>query len=169
MVHAPRAGTAAAAPLPQGFEPSDFLLGRRGAGRPVRGVAGGKVKVGQTIAFCGLSCFAKLRHLHHAAPSNQPAGYTEGAATFPMDDANKPDRIESIERILQQVAAAQQRTQERHEALAETVELLTRDAQQDAENIRKDAENIRALARNSQILHDSIKGLQTRSEEHTSE
>jgi hypothetical protein len=63
-----------------------------------------------------------------------------------MNDARKPDRIESIERIL-------------HEALAETVELLTRDVQQDAENIR-------ALARNSQILHDSIKGLQTIAEAH---
>ncbi|MGA3019961.1 MAG: hypothetical protein ABSF62_22815 [Bryobacteraceae bacterium] len=83
-----------------------------------------------------------------------------------MSDASKPDRIEGIERILQQVAAAQQRSQERHEALAETVELLTRDVQQDAENIRKDAENIRALARNSQILHDSIKGLQTIAEAH---
>ena len=78
-----------------------------------------------------------------------------------MDNANQPDRIEGIERILQQVAAAQQRSQERHEALAETVELLTRDVQQDAENIRKDAENIRTLARNSQILHDSIKALET--------
>ena len=71
-----------------------------------------------------------------------------------MNNANQPDRIETIERILQQVAAAQQRSQERHEALAETVELLTRDVQQDAENIR-------TLARNSQILHDSIKALET--------
>ncbi len=36
--------------------------------------------------------------------------------------------------------------------MTETVELLTRDVQQDAENIR-------ALARNSEILHDSIKSL----------
>src|ERR1017187_9725292 len=81
MVHAPRAGTPAAKPLPESFEPANFLLGRRGAGRPVRGVAGGKVKVGQTIAFRGLSCFAKLRHLHHAAPK-PTRGYTEGAATL---------------------------------------------------------------------------------------
>jgi hypothetical protein len=56
------------------------------------------------------------------------------------------ERFERIESILD-------RTQERHQALAETVELLTREVQQDAENIR-------ALARNSQILHDSIKSLE---------
>jgi hypothetical protein len=69
-----------------------------------------------------------------------------------MSNSNQPDRLEAIEHILQQVAVAQQRSQDRHEALAETVELLTRDVQQDAENIR-------TLARNSQILHDSIKSL----------
>jgi hypothetical protein len=62
-------------------------------------------------------------------------------------------RFEAIESVLDKVAAAQRRSQERHEALAETVEILTRDVQQDAENIR-------ALARNSQILHDSIKSLE---------
>ena len=71
-----------------------------------------------------------------------------------MNNANQPDRIETIERILQQVAAAQQRSQERHQALAQTVELLTHDVQQDAENIRP-------LALNSQVLHDSIKALET--------
>ena len=71
-----------------------------------------------------------------------------------MNNANQPDRIETIERILQQVAAAQQRSQERHQALAQTVELLTHDVQQDAENIR-------SLALNSQVLHDSIKALET--------
>jgi len=63
-------------------------------------------------------------------------------------------RLKAIERILQQVSTAQQRSQERHEALAETVEILTAD-------VRQDGENIRALARNAQILHDSIKALET--------
>ena len=65
-----------------------------------------------------------------------------------------PDRLEAIESILHQLATAQQRSQERHEALAETVQLLTADVQQDAANIR-------ALARNAQTLHDSIKALET--------
>jgi hypothetical protein len=63
------------------------------------------------------------------------------------------ERIAAIEDILHKLAAAQQRSQERHEALTQTVELLTNDVQQDAENIR-------ALARNSQIFHDSIKALE---------
>jgi len=78
-----------------------------------------------------------------------------------MNSADQPDRLQEIQKILDQVAAAQQRSQERHQALAETVQLLTRDVQQDAENIRKDGENIRTLARNSQILHDSIKSLES--------
>ena len=70
-------------------------------------------------------------------------------------ETNTPNpRLEAVEMILQQLAAAQQRSQERHEALAETVQRLTADVQQDAANIR-------ALARNSQILHDSIKALET--------
>lgn len=64
------------------------------------------------------------------------------------------DRLLAIENILQEVALAQKRSQERHEALAESVHMLSADVQQDAENIR-------ALARNSQILHDSIKALET--------
>jgi hypothetical protein len=64
------------------------------------------------------------------------------------------DRLSEIANILHDLAAAQQRSQERHDALAETVQLLTADVQQDAENIR-------TLARNSQILHDSIKALET--------
>jgi hypothetical protein len=76
-----------------------------------------------------------------------------------MTTDERPDRLEAIESILLQLATAQQRSQERHEALAETVELLTRDVQQDAENIR-------VLARNSQILHDSIKSLETISAAH---
>jgi hypothetical protein len=63
------------------------------------------------------------------------------------------ERIAAIEDILHKVASAQQRTQERHEALTQAVELLTND-------VRQDTENIRALARNSQILHDSIKALE---------
>ena len=63
------------------------------------------------------------------------------------------ERIAAIEEILHKVASAQQRTQERHEALTQAVELLTND-------VRQDTENIRALARNSQILHDSIKALE---------
>jgi septal ring factor EnvC (AmiA/AmiB activator) len=63
------------------------------------------------------------------------------------------ERIAAIEELLHKLAAAQQRSQERHEALTETVQLLTSDVQQDAENIR-------ALARNAQILHDSIKALE---------
>ena len=65
-----------------------------------------------------------------------------------------PGRLESIEAILHQIAAAQQRSLERHDALAETVQMLRADVQLDAENIR-------ALARNSQILHDSITALET--------
>jgi hypothetical protein len=65
-----------------------------------------------------------------------------------------PNRLQAIESILHKLAAAQQRSQERHEALAETVQLLTSD-------IRQDAENIRAPARRSQILYDSIKDLET--------
>ena len=74
----------------------------------------------------------------------------------PMETDNNPgaSRLEAIESILHKLATAQQRSQERHEALAETVQLLTADVQQDAENIR-------TLARNSQILHDSIKTLET--------
>jgi hypothetical protein len=64
------------------------------------------------------------------------------------------ERLDAVEDILHRLAAAQQRSQERHEELAETVQLLTSDVQQDAENIR-------ALARNSQILHRSIKALET--------
>jgi len=74
-------------------------------------------------------------------------------------DAPNP-RLEAIEGILQRVAAdlqqlsaSEQRSRERHEALAESVQMLTADVQQDAEYIR-------ALARNSQILHDSIKALE---------
>jgi hypothetical protein len=66
----------------------------------------------------------------------------------------KDDRLAMIENILHDLALAQKRSQERHEALAETVQMLTADVQQDAENIR-------TLARNSQILHDSIKSLET--------
>ena len=71
---------------------------------------------------------------------------------MPSDTPNP--RLEAIERILQQVATAQQRSQERHEALALTVEILTAD-------VKQDAENIRALARNAQILHDAIRALET--------
>jgi hypothetical protein len=71
-----------------------------------------------------------------------------------MSTNGTPDRLEAIEAILHQLAAAQLRSQERHEALAETVQMLTADVQQDAENIR-------TLARNSQTLHDSIKALET--------
>jgi paraquat-inducible protein B len=63
-------------------------------------------------------------------------------------------QLRVIKDILQGLAAAQKRSQERHNALAETVQMLTADVQVDAENIR-------ALARNSQILHDSIKVLET--------
>ena len=38
-----RTGTPARAPLPRGFQPVHFLLGRRGAGRAVSGLAGGEV------------------------------------------------------------------------------------------------------------------------------
>jgi hypothetical protein len=68
-------------------------------------------------------------------------------------DAPNP-RLEEIDNLLRQLALADERIRERHEALAETVQMLTSDVQQDAENIR-------ALARNSQILHDSIKALET--------
>ena len=64
------------------------------------------------------------------------------------------ERIAAIEDVLHKLASAQQRSQEHHEALTQTVELLTNDVQQDIENIR-------ALARNSQILQDSIKALET--------
>lgn len=57
------------------------------------------------------------------------------------------ERFERIEATLSRIA-------DRHEALAESVQILSADVQQDAENIR-------ALARNSQILHDSIKALET--------
>jgi septal ring factor EnvC (AmiA/AmiB activator) len=70
------------------------------------------------------------------------------------DHPTPPDRLQAIESILHELAAAQLRSKERHEARAETVQLLTSDVQQDAENIR-------ALARNSQILHDSIKALES--------
>ena len=46
------------------------------------------------------------------------------------------------------------RLAERHEALAQTVEILTSDLHQDAANIR-------TLARNAEVLHDSIKALET--------
>jgi archaellum component FlaC len=56
------------------------------------------------------------------------------------------ERFERIETILERIA-------ERHEALAQTVEILTSDVNQDAANIR-------TLARNAQVLHDSIKALE---------
>ena len=71
-----------------------------------------------------------------------------------MEPAAPNQRLDAIERILHHLADAQQRSQKRHEALVKTVQMLAADVQQDAENIR-------ALARNSQILHDSIKALQT--------
>ena len=64
------------------------------------------------------------------------------------------NRLLAIENILHELAVAQGRSQERHEALAESVQVLSAEAQQDAENIR-------ALARHSQILHDSIEALET--------
>ncbi len=64
------------------------------------------------------------------------------------------NRLRAVENILHDLAAAQKRSQARHDALAETVQMLTADVQVDSENIR-------ALARNSQILHDSIKALET--------
>jgi hypothetical protein len=64
------------------------------------------------------------------------------------------NRLQAIEKILHELAVAQKRSQERHEALAESVQILSADVQQDAENIR-------TLARNSQILHDSIKALES--------
>src|ERR1017187_8133322 len=45
VVHARGTGTPAGAPLPPGDQPVHFLLGRRGAGRAVPGVAGGEVTV----------------------------------------------------------------------------------------------------------------------------
>ena len=56
------------------------------------------------------------------------------------------ERFDRIESILQRIA-------ERHEALAQTVEILTSDLHQDAANIR-------TLARNAEVLHDSIKALE---------
>ena len=64
------------------------------------------------------------------------------------------ERFETIETILYKLADAQQRSQERHQALAETVQMLTAGVQQDATSIA-------ALARNAQILQDSIKALET--------
>src|ERR1039458_5999898 len=43
VVHARGTGTPAGAPLPPGDQPVHFLLGRRGAGRAVPGLAGGEV------------------------------------------------------------------------------------------------------------------------------
>ena len=63
------------------------------------------------------------------------------------------NRLAAIENILHDVALAQKRSQERHDALAETVQTLTADVQQDAENMR-------ALVRNSQVLLDSIRALE---------
>jgi uncharacterized protein YoxC len=67
---------------------------------------------------------------------------------------NSDSPLRDVEKILQNLAAEHERIKERHVALAETVQMLTADVQQDAENIR-------TLARNSQILHDSIKSLET--------
>src|ERR1035438_3957065 len=60
MVHPQGTRTAVAARLPRGFQPFRVLLGRRRAGRPVSGVAGGKVtnrhpyKASSTLSPIGL-------------------------------------------------------------------------------------------------------------------
>lgn len=59
-----------------------------------------------------------------------------------------PDRLDRIE-------AALERITERHEALSQTVEILTRDIQQDAENIR-------ALARIAEIHDRRLSDLEDR-------
>src|ERR1039458_3371818 len=92
MVHAPRAGTPAATRLPQSFEPIDFLLGRRGAGRPLRGVAGGKVNLlGRTPrAGRGYTVRSMIRHLLFLTLAAWPL-----AAQSPSDlDRKLTDKIE---------------------------------------------------------------------------
>jgi archaellum component FlaC len=66
-----------------------------------------------------------------------------------MADTPQPprDRLDRIE-------AALERLEERHEALTETAELLTRDVQQDSQNIR-------ALAGIARDALESIKRLET--------
>jgi hypothetical protein len=60
----------------------------------------------------------------------------------------------TIEEQIQQLLDADRRIQQRHEALAQTVELL-------AAMQRENEKRFDQITRNFEIVHDSIKGLET--------
>ncbi len=79
-----------------------------------------------------------------------------------MTDTHDPNRLDRIEAALEQLAVSDRRIQERHEALAQSVELVTRDISGLQIAVQQDAENIRALARITEIHERRLSHLEDR-------